>query len=162
MDFDEYVRQRGAALVRLGRLLTGDRQHGEDLAQEVLARAFVKWKRIAATQNPDAYLRRALVNASISRWRRVSSHEVPVAVPADTRSLEDVGATVADRDLAWRLISRLPARQRAAVVLRYYEDLDDTAIADLLGCTRETVRSQVKRAMDTLRTRISPAMNGDK
>ncbi|WP_313899802.1 MULTISPECIES: SigE family RNA polymerase sigma factor [Dactylosporangium] len=156
------MRQRGAALVRLGRLLTGDRQHGEDLAQEVLARAFVRWGRIAAGHNPDAYLRRALVNASISRWRRGSTHEVPVAEPSDARSPQDVGSMVADRDEVWRLISRLPARQRAAVVLRYYEDLDDATIADLLGVTRETVRSQVKRAMDTLRTRISPALNGDR
>ena len=68
MEFDDYVRQRGAALVRLGRLLTGDRHQGEDLAQEVLARAFVRWDRIAADP-PEPYLRRMLVNAAISRWR---------------------------------------------------------------------------------------------
>ncbi|WP_426512048.1 SigE family RNA polymerase sigma factor [Dactylosporangium sp. McL0621] len=164
MDFDEYVRQRGAALVRLGRLLTGDRHQGEDLAQDVLARAFVRWARIAADGAPDAYLRRALVNAAISRWRRPSSREVAMAAPAEVADLTDLGERAAERDAAWRLIRRLPAKQRAAVVLRYYEDLDDAAIAGLLGCSEGTVRSQVKRALDTLRARLVPdgALNGER
>jgi RNA polymerase sigma-70 factor (sigma-E family) len=160
VDFDEYVRRRGPALVRLGRLLTGDRHQGEDLAQDVLARAFVRWERISAGGAPEAYLRRALVNASISRWRRPGSREIAVAAeawPADTPDATDLGAQAAERDAAWRLIRRLPPKQRAAVVLRYYEDLDDAAIAALLGCSQATVRSQVKRALDTLRARLEPA-----
>ena len=153
MEFDDYVRQRGAALVRLGHLLTGDRHQGEDLAQEVLARAFVRWDRIAADP-PEPYLRRMLVNAAISRRRLASSREVVIAAPVDGPDPGDLGAEAAERDAAWRLIRALPPKQRAAVVLRYYEDLDDTAIAALLDCSRETVRSQVKRALDTLRTRL--------
>ncbi|WP_433219501.1 SigE family RNA polymerase sigma factor [Dactylosporangium sp. CS-047395] len=162
MDFDDYVRTRGPALVRLGRLLTGDRHQGEDLVQDVLARAFVRWERIAADGQPDAYLRRALVNASISRWRRPSAREVAVAAPEDSPDPVDLGAAAAERDAVWRLIRGLPAKQRAAVVLRYYEDLDDAAIAALLNCSQPTVRSQVKRALDTLRARIEPdrALNG--
>ncbi|MFG2044912.1 SigE family RNA polymerase sigma factor [Dactylosporangium sp. NPDC048998] len=154
MEFDDYVRQRGAALVRLGRLLTGDRHQGEDLAQDVLARAFVRWELIAADP-PDPYLRRMLVNAAISRWRLASSREVAVAEPYDTPGPCDLGAEAAERDATWRLIRALPPKQRAAVVLRYYEDLDDTAIAELLNCSRETVRSQVKRALDSLRARLA-------
>ncbi|MER7004507.1 SigE family RNA polymerase sigma factor [Dactylosporangium sp. NPDC000555] len=159
MEFDDYVRQRGAALVRLGRLLTGDRHQGEDLVQEVLARAFVRWDRITADP-PEPYLRRMLVNAAISRWRLASNREVAVAEPQDVPGLRDLGAEAAERDATWRLIRALPPKQRAAVVLRYYEDLDDAAIAALLNCSRETVRSQVKRALDTLRTRLAKEESG--
>lgn len=154
VEFDDYVRQRGAALVRLGRLLTGDRHLGEDLAQEVLARAFVRWDRIVADP-PEPYLRRMLVNAAISRRRLASSHEVAVAEPRDATDPDDVAAEAAERDATWRLIRALPPKQRAAVVLRYYEDLDDAAISTMLNCSRETVRSQVKRALDTLRSRLT-------
>jgi RNA polymerase sigma-70 factor (sigma-E family) len=154
VEFDDFVRQRGAALVRLGHLLTGDRHLGEDLAQEVLARAFARWDRITS-EPPEPYLRRMLVNASISRRRLASSREVAVADPHDASSPADVGAEAAERDAVWRLIRALPPKQRAAVVLRYYEDLDDTAIAAMLNCSRETVRSQVKRALDTLRDRLA-------
>lgn len=162
MEFDDYVRQRGPALVRLGRLLTGDRHQGEDLAQDVLARAFTRWGRIAADGAPEAYLRRALVNAAISRWRRGVHREVSMAEPMEAPDPADLGARAAERDAAWRLIRALPPKQRAAVVLRYYEDLDDAAIARLLGCGEGTVRSQIKRALDTLRTRLDiPApLNG--
>jgi RNA polymerase sigma-70 factor (sigma-E family) len=154
LEFDDYVRARGAALVRLARLLTGDRHRGEDLAQEVLARAFVRWKSVAAAASPEAYLRRMLVNAAITRWRRRSSREIAVADPAEPVSGHDLQSEVAERDVLWRHVRDLPAKQRAAVVLRYYEDLDDAAIADLLGCSPATVRSQVKRALDRLRERL--------
>lgn len=151
MEFDDFVRARGAALVRLARLLTGDRHRGEDLTQEVLARAFVSWKRIAAMQAPEAYLRRMLVNAAITRGRRMSSRELVVADTGDPAGRSDLEAEVADRDVLWGHVRRLPAKQRAAVVLRYYEDLDDAAIAELLHCSPVTVRTQVKRALDALR-----------
>ncbi|MEV6928747.1 SigE family RNA polymerase sigma factor [Dactylosporangium sp. NPDC051485] len=154
MEFDDFVRQRGAALVRLGHLLTGDRHLGEDLTQDVLAKAFVRWKRIKADP-PDPYLRRMLVNAAISRRRLASSQEVVMAEPTETPGRDDLGAEAVERDAVWRLISTLPPKQRAAVVLRYYEDLDDTAIAAMLDCSRETVRSQVKRALDALRARLA-------
>jgi RNA polymerase sigma-70 factor (sigma-E family) len=161
LEFDDFVRARGAALVRLARLLTGDRHRGEDLTQEVLARAFVSWKRIAAMRAPEAYLRRMLVNAAITRGRRMSSRELVVADTGDAAPLgpsqvgaagtTDVGAEIADRDVLWNHVRRLPAKQRAAVVLRYYEDLDDATIAELLNCSAVTVRTQVKRALDALR-----------
>ncbi|MER7470798.1 SigE family RNA polymerase sigma factor [Micromonospora sp. NPDC000018] len=153
MDFDDYVRARGAALVRLGRLLTGDRHRGEDLAQEVLARAFVRWNRISAV-NPEAYVRRMLVNAAITRWRRLSSRESVVVDIGDSASRMDLESEVVERDVLWRHVRQLPAKQRAAIVLRYYEDLDDVSIAGLLGCSTVTVRTQVKRALATLRGKV--------
>ena len=151
MEFDDFVRARGAALVRLARLLTGDRHRGEDLAQEVLAQAFVRWKRIRAVEAPEAYVRRMLVNAAITNGRRRASHELVVADTGDPASGRDLEAEVAERDVLWTHVRRLPPKQRAAVVLRYYEDLDDASIAALLNCSTNTVRSQVKRALDALR-----------
>ncbi|MGY0004674.1 SigE family RNA polymerase sigma factor [Micromonospora sp. I033] len=153
MEFDDYVRTRGAVLVRLARLLTGDRHRGEDLAQEVLARAFVRWDHISAG-NPEAYLRRMLVNAAITRWRRLSSREIVVGDTGDHASRVDLESDVVERDVLWRCVRQLPVKQRAAVVLRYYEDLDDVSIAELLDCSTVTVRTQVKRALATLRAKV--------
>lgn len=154
VTFDEYVRQRGAALVRVARLLVGDRQLGEDLAQEVLAKAYARWDRILRTDRPDVYLRRMLVNAHISRRRLRSSREY-IGVPADDRALPvAVDAEIAERDAVWRLVVTLPGRQRAAVVLRYYEDLDDAAIAEIMDCSAVTVRTHIMRALATLRERL--------
>ncbi|MFU8870993.1 SigE family RNA polymerase sigma factor [Micromonospora sp. SL4-19] len=153
LEFDDYVRTRGAALVRLARLLTGDRHRGEDLAQEVLARAFARWNHISAV-NTEAYLRRMLVNAAITRWRRLSSREIVVGDTGDRASRVDLESEVVERDVLWRHVRQLPAKQRAAVVLRYYEDLDDVSIAGLLDCSTVTVRTQVKRALATLRGKV--------
>jgi RNA polymerase sigma-70 factor (sigma-E family) len=159
VTFEEYVRQRGAALVRLARLLVGDRQLGEDLAQEVLARAYARWDRILRADRPDVYLRRMLVNAHISRRRLRSSHE-HVGVPdADRPRAGALDAEVVERDALWRVVVTLPRQQRAAVVLRYYEDLDDTAIAEILDCSPVTVRTHVARALATLRERMG--LRGD-
>lgn len=155
MEFDDYVRLRGQAFVRLARLLVGDRYLGEDLAQEVLATAFVRWKRIAATDAPDAYLRRMLVNAAISRKRRKTLPTVTIGPSNDLVDRRDLGAMTAERDAMWRVVRTLPAKQRTAVVLRFYEDMDDAAIAELLGCRAVTVRTQIMRALQTLRTRMA-------
>lgn len=151
MTFEEYVRLRGPALVRLGRLLTGDAHRGEDLAQEVLARAFVRWRRISRTERPDVYVRRMLVNANRSWWRRRSNHEHPHLIPDNRPESGDVGALAAERDALWQLISALPSRQRAVLVLRYYEDLDDAAVAEILGCSTVTVRTHAMRALAKVR-----------
>jgi RNA polymerase sigma-70 factor (sigma-E family) len=155
VTFEEYVQQRSQALVRLACLLVGHRQLAEDLVQEVLARAYVHWDRIVRAERPDLYLRRMLINAHVSWWRRRSSHEavgVPVPDEAVAGSLD---TEVAERDAVWRLIQTLPKRQRAALVLRYYEDLDDTAIAEILDCSPVTVRTHVMRALAALRERLA-------
>ena len=164
MTFEEYVAARGPALVRVARLLTGDDHRAEDLVQEVLARAYVNWRRVMATKRPDVYVRRMLVNANASWWRRRSNHELalggatiaaiadrPAASHASHASHVDAGA--AERDAMWRQILRLPERQRAVLVLRYYEDLDDAVIAEILDCSTATVRTHAMRALVTLRER---------
>ena len=147
---------RGPALVRLARLLVGDAHRAEDLVQDVLARAYPRWSRISRTDQPDLYLRRMLVNARNSWWRRVSNREVATASLGD-RSYPDNGDAAGDRDAMWRLVVTLPERQRAVLVLRYYEDLDDRAIAEILGCSLPTVRTHAMRALATLRERAAGA-----
>lgn len=159
MTFEEYVRLRGPALVRLARLLTGDPHRGEDLAQEVLARAFVRWRRISRTERPDVYIRRMLVNAHRSWWRRRSNHEQPHAVRDDRSASGDISAQTAERYALWQLITALPVRQRAVLVLRYYEDLDDAAVAEILGCSTVTVRTHAMRALAKVRERATAGLD---
>ncbi|MEU8425168.1 SigE family RNA polymerase sigma factor [Micromonospora sp. NPDC048835] len=153
MTFEEYAFARTSALVRLARLLTGDEHRAEDLVQDVLAQAYARWGRIARTDRPDAYVRRMLVNAHNSWWRRRSSREIAVAVVLDEAGTMDEADGVAERDALWRLVCALPARQRTVIVLRYYEDLDDTSIAEILACSAGTVRTHASRALAALRQR---------
>ncbi|WP_430497378.1 SigE family RNA polymerase sigma factor [Micromonospora trifolii] len=164
MTFEEYAFARTSALVRLARLLTGDEHRAEDLVQEVLARAYARWGRISRTDRPDAYVRRMLVNTHNSWWRRRSSQEISVAAVLDRAGEVDEAAGVAERDALWRLVCDLPARQRTVIVLRYYEDLDDTSIAEILACSTGTVRTHARRALAALRQRqvaATPARAGD-
>jgi RNA polymerase sigma-70 factor (sigma-E family) len=158
--FEEFVGARGAALLRFALMLTGDRHRAEDVVQSVLAKAYPKWARISAMQQPEAYLKAVLVNEHLSWWRRRSSGELPVAAPADAQVAAggDTAAEHASRDAAWALLQRLPRRQRAVLVLRYYEDLADAEIASVLGCSPATVRSQAARALSALRAAV-PAMD---
>jgi RNA polymerase sigma-70 factor (sigma-E family) len=155
VTFDDYVRLRGPALVRLARLITGDRHLGEDLVQEVLIRAYPRWSKIRAGGRPDVYLRQMLVNAHISWRRKRSSGEVADgAERVDRADRADIGAEAVERDAVWRLITQLPANQRITVVLRFYEDLDDNSIAEILGCSPTTVRTHAMRALNALREHV--------
>jgi RNA polymerase sigma-70 factor (sigma-E family) len=155
VTFDDYVRLRGERLVRLARLLSHDRHHAEDLVQEVLAKAFVRWRKIAGVGDPDLYVRRMLINAHASWRRRRSTGELAVSDVGERADGTDVGAEAASRDAAWRLVAALPLKQRATLVLRYYEDLDDATIAEILQCSPATVRSQSMRALATLRRQLA-------
>ncbi|TDC43023.1 SigE family RNA polymerase sigma factor [Micromonospora sp. KC213] len=165
MTFEEYVHARGAALVRFARLLTGDDHRADDLVQEVLAKAYVRWRRISSADRPDVYVRRMLVNGNTSWWRRRSNRELSVAEVADRPSGADLGTNASERDFMWRLVTRLPPRQRAVLVLRYYEDLDDATIAEILDCSPVTVRTTALRALAILRDRyraFEPIMGGNR
>jgi RNA polymerase sigma-70 factor (sigma-E family) len=148
--FDEFVAARGNALLRFAYLLCGDAYLAEDLVQTVLARAYAKWPRVAATERPEAYVKKMLVNEHLSWRRRRSSGEVSVAAP-DGGAVGGSAEALAERDAAWRLLATLPRRQRAVLVLRYYEDLSDAGIADALGCSVSAVRAYASRALATLR-----------
>ncbi|MET7419427.1 SigE family RNA polymerase sigma factor [Dactylosporangium sp. NPDC005555] len=160
MTFEEYAFARTPALFRFARLLTGDEHRAEDLVQDVLAKAYARWGRISRTDRPDFYVRRMLVNAHHSWWRRRSSREVTVETVAERPATADEAAEVADRDALWRLVLRLPARQRTVIVLRYYEDMDDARIAEILDCSTGTVRTHAKRALETLRAAPSASLTG--
>jgi RNA polymerase sigma-70 factor (sigma-E family) len=155
--FDEYVRARGDALRRFAYLLCGDRHLGEDLVQEVLIKAYRRWKKIESDQ-PDRYLRTALVRSHVSWLRRRSSGELPAATTgAEAGGPEDFAHRHAVRDDLWTRLGRLTRAQRAVLVLRYYEDLDDRQIADVMGCAPSTVRVHAARGLARLRTELAPS-----
>ena len=161
--FEEYVRARGDALRRFAYLLCGDRELGEDLVQEVLIKAYRRWSRIEA-DDPGAYLRTALVRSHVSWLRRRSSGERPgrtgddlAADVAPDRPAPDFADRHALRDDLWARLDRLTRAQRAVLVLRYYEDLDDRQIAEVLRCAASTVRVHAARGLARLRTELSPS-----
>jgi RNA polymerase sigma-70 factor (sigma-E family) len=144
--FAEFVRSRGPALQRTAYLLCGDWAMAEDLLQTSLARAYPRFDRL---ENPEAYVRRILVNTWSSWWRRKWRSEAPTAsVP---ESAYEPWAEIDSRDLLRGALDRLPRRQRAVVVLRYYEDLSEVEVASLLDVTIGTVKSQNAKALDKLR-----------
>ena len=151
-DFDEFVLARSGALVRFAHALTGDRYLAEDLVQTVLARAHSRWSRLGRLERPEAYVRRMIINEQLSWRRRRSNHESPTGDATYDAALCDGAVERAERDRVWQLLARLPPKQRAAVVLRYYEDLPDREIATLLSCSEGTVRSQITRALVGLRS----------
>ncbi|QZY30927.1 SigE family RNA polymerase sigma factor [Nocardioides coralli] len=151
VDFDEWVAARGEDLFRFAYVLTGNRVDAEDVLQEVLSRALPRWDRIRAVDDPDAYVRRMVVNAHISWWRRFRRRETPVA---EVRLGTTDDPDVEEQDRVWRACLQLPVDQRVAVVLRYYEQLDYADIADLTRVREGTVRSRVSRGLATLRERL--------
>ncbi len=150
---------RWPALVRLGYGLTGDRWLAEDLAQTALASAYAAWWRVRRTDDPDAYVRRVLINASNRRFRRRRVAEHPAAdgdFPAAAGVVADPAGLIGERSALLAALAQLPPRQRAVLVLRYWEDLTDSQAAAILGCSASTVRSQAARALAKLRR--SPAL----
>jgi RNA polymerase sigma-70 factor (sigma-E family) len=152
--FDDWVAARGPSLLRFAFVVTGSQHAAEDALQDALARACEKWARVSSTQDPDSYVRRMVVNAHISRWRR-TRRESPVSTFRDGDSHPDPADRVGTGDAVWSVCRELPPRQRAAVVLRFYEDLEYAEIATLLGCSEATARSHVHRALGALRSRLA-------
>jgi RNA polymerase sigma-70 factor (sigma-E family) len=154
LSFDELVAANEQRLLRFAVMLTGGRHSAEDLVQTVFTRAYRKWSRISQVDQPEAYLRRMVLNEFLS-WRRLLKHgELPVAEPRDVPTDEDIGARQAQRDAVWQLLAGLPRKQRAVLVLRYYEDLPDDEIGQLLDVTPSTVRSNASRALAALRDQL--------
>lgn len=151
MEFEEYVAARGQALLRLAHVLTGDLQLAEDLTQSALADAYRHWRRVVRADHPDAYVRRILVNQHLSWRRRRSSTESPRAELDDGRLAPDPAEVVAARDEGHQLLDGLARRARTVLVLRYYADLDDVAIAEAMGISASGVRATASRALATLR-----------
>lgn len=151
-ELADFIRSRHTAFLRRAVLLVGDHGAAEDLVQEALARLWLGSRR-RRIDNPEAYVMRSLVNASISRWRRRRPGDL-VVEQAEAPAPDSLGQ-VEERDRVWRAVVALPARQRAIVVLRFYEDLPEEQIASLLGISRGTVRSQTAKARARLQTAMA-------
>jgi RNA polymerase sigma-70 factor (sigma-E family) len=149
-EFTAFVAARGPALLRTAYLLTGDHQSGEDLVQTALAKTYLAWHRIRARDAVEAYVRRTMVTTHTSWWRRRWRGETPTAALPDP-GLPDPTEDHGERDRLWRHLALLTERQRAVVVLRYYEDLGEAETAALLGCSRGAVKSHTARALASLR-----------
>ena len=157
MTFEQFALARLPSLLRYAVVLTGDRDLAQDVVQEVLARAQVRWKRIGEADAPEAYVRRMVLNEYLS-WRRSwavrhihSAGERLIELDDARGGVRDHADGVVEADALWHRLSALGRKQRAVLVLRYYEQLDDESIADLLGCAPATVRSHASRALRTLR-----------
>jgi RNA polymerase sigma-70 factor (sigma-E family) len=149
----EWVAARGPALQRFAYLVTGSADDAPDLVQEALSRALPRWRSLVARGTAEAYLRRSIVNASISAWRK-GRRQLPSEDPRPP-PVDDGSQQRADADHAWALCAELPPQQRAAVVLRFYEDLPYAEIGQVLGCPESTARSHVHRALASLRMRLT-------
>ena len=153
-DFEAFARENWSTLMSIGLAVSDSKAEAEDLVQTALTNAFVRWRRIRRDQ-ALAYLRRSILNANVSRWRRQRGAELTMAdVPeAQTRRCAHEG--VDDRQTLLPLLRALPPRQRAVLVLRYLCDLPDTEIAGTLGISPATVRSQAFRGLAALRSLAS-------
>ncbi len=152
--FDAWVEARVAALLRFAYLVTGSQEAAEDAVQSALVSACEKWSWVGRRSDPDAYVRRMVVNAHISAWRRTGRRESPVGEVRESGSA-DPALEVVQHDAVWRMCAALAPQQRAAVVLRYYEDLEYREIAEILGVAEATVRSHVHRALAALRRQLA-------
>jgi RNA polymerase sigma-70 factor (sigma-E family) len=146
--FDQFVRARMPALLRFAYALTGDPHLAADLVQDALERSGLRWSRIERAADPEAYVRRAIVNGRISRWRKLRRETLVDETPEPRTSTYQ--PTGRDEEL-WQLLATLPRRQRAVLVLRYYEDMSEVQIAQTLGCAPGTVKSQASKALAKLR-----------
>ena len=159
MSFEDFMRARLPALMRYAVLLTGDRELAADLVQEVMIRAHRKWGRVSGADRPELYVRRMVTNAYLSHRRRRAVRTVALTF----ESLDGPAAAAhpdhadrhAVRDELWQHLAALPPRQRAVLVLRYYEGLSHEEIAELLGCAASSVRSAAARALAALRVELA-------
>ena len=153
-DFEAWLVAREPALQRTAHLLTGDIHSAQDLVQNTLARLYLQWERVRDADNVDAYVRKVLLNEFRTAWRRpVRRIEKTVELVPDAPAPE-AAAYDGSREAVWRFVCSLPPRQRAVVVLRFYEQLTEPEIAALMGISVGTVKSQSSRALATLRERL--------
>jgi RNA polymerase sigma-70 factor (sigma-E family) len=156
VTFDEFAATRLDAVLRFAVVLTNDRGLAEDVVQEVLIRAHQRWAQIGTMEHPEAYVRRMVVNEFLS-WRRKWARYVPQADVDPATTQADHADAQAERATLLAEVAKLPRRQRAVLVLRYYEGLSDAQIADVLGCAETTVRGYAFRGLAALRVELTSA-----
>ncbi|GAB3286151.1 SigE family RNA polymerase sigma factor [Parasphingorhabdus pacifica] len=153
-DFAEFVRVALPGLMRYGHALTGNPHDAADLVQTVLEKVGARWSKVSGNcEDPRAYVRKAMANTHVSRWRR-TRRETLIADFPDVPAIQQRDRL--ESEPLWKALRDLPARQRAVVVLRYYEELSEAEIADTLGVSCGTVKSQSSKALATLRKRLGP------
>jgi RNA polymerase sigma-70 factor (sigma-E family) len=155
VTFEEFVAARLPAVLRFAGVLTGDRARAEDVVQEALIRASGRWQTIGQLDRPEAYVRKMIVNEFLS-WRRRSWRLVPGGTGGlGGQPVPDPAVDYAERDAILIELAKLPRRQRAVLVLRYYQGLSDPEIAEVLGCRPGTVRGYAARALAALRAEMA-------
>lgn len=160
LGFAELLDERTPALLRFATIVTGSPHQAEDIVQDVLVKAHRRWDRIGGLDHPEAYLRRMIVNEHVS-WRRRWARMVPSSVELIDTAVPDPADQVVGHDELVQVVRGLPPKQRAAIALRYYADLPDTEIGEILGCSASTVRSQIGRALAKLRIEVGPTTQPD-
>ncbi|MBV9368668.1 MAG: SigE family RNA polymerase sigma factor [Frankiales bacterium] len=146
----EYVRGQWPSLVRYATLLCGDAVEAEELVQSALVRVALRWPLVHDKDNPDGYVKRAIVRGQINGWRRIGRHETVVSALPDV-VVGDGLAAYDEHDAVRRALATLPPRQRAVLVLRYLDDRTEQQTAAMLGCSVGTVKSQAHKALAKLR-----------
>jgi RNA polymerase sigma-70 factor (sigma-E family) len=151
---EELYQRHAPAAIRLAYFLTGDRELAQDLVQDAFVRVAGRFRHLRVPDAFDAYLRRTIVNLFTSHLRRLRLERAELRRERSLTSVEHRDPDPAERDAMWRALQRLPIRQRAAVVLRFYEDLPERDAAEVLGCSASALNGLVARAMSTLRNEI--------
>ena len=153
-EFAEFFRRTWPPLFRTTYAVAGDAGSAEDALQSAYAKAYAVWRKVSSADDPEAYVRRMAINELLGvRRRSWWRSERSVAEPPSGASVGSHETSIVAHDELWSIVLALPMRQRAVIVLRYYEDLSEQQIADTLGCSRGTVKSQASAALTTLRTR---------
>ena len=155
-EFTEFVGATLPRLLRFGHVLTGDPAAAEDLVQTALGRMWRAW-RLRQIEDPQAFVRKVMVNSYASWYRSKWRRETVTANPAEGKTIDDEAGRIADRDAVVRALLTLPPRQRAVIVLRYYEELSELEIAAIMGTSPGTVKSQAARALRRLAMVLIPA-----
>lgn len=158
-EFTAFVHGHGRRLQRFGYLLTGDVAAAEDLVQSALLQVLPRWERIENREGVEAYVRRVMVNKQREGWRKRSSRESLRPEPPVVSVADETG-TVDERDQLRRALGALPARQRAAVILRFYEDMSEAETARVLDCSVGNVKSQTSRGLTKLRELLIAPIEG--
>ena len=153
-EFTDFAAARQRSLLRAAYLMVGDEALAQDLVQEALTKTYVAWPRLRRTESAEAYARKAITTTAIGWFRRKGwTAERSTAAPPELAGAGHADAVTRDEWL-WQALRQLPARQRAAVVLRYYEDLTEAQTAEAMGCAVGTVKSQVSAALRSLRSHL--------
>ena len=161
MTFEEFAATQMPGVLRFAAVLTGDLADAEDLAQEVLTRAYSRWGRIGGLDRPDLYVRKMMLNEYLS-WRRRSARQIPAGAGTleQASTASDHAQQYIEREELLAELGKLSRQQRVVLVLRYYEDQGDAEIAELLGCAPGTIRTYASRALAALRIELRPELAG--